>query len=389
MPRTHDIAFERLAADVAKLARRGQKSGRFTLAELRDSMREVIDPDQHGSRASTASEKWFRDKAKGRERFELREDQLDDLALYYHQWEERSAKARVLRPRDIWVRWLVDYSRDYNDATDKRAIDVDPVGLADYAIAITQPGTNVLPPESLVNRWVAVFVDKVRLRQYDEGSDRESIQDGEYVRIEHPTRKYGSVGLLLDDQSPDGPWCCLAAQWRHAPRIFMCEAPRGFFDPLRDRNPYETMEREARDESGVELQSHRNPLVHLRRAYTDTGKLADDPSFFIVFVDRNRPTEELRREPRVAPLWYKVEDVYRAIFSEAGYVHVNYDPFNDAWLRHYRKHLIRPLSEALGTRLQVQDCFTITVAMLALPRMMILYPGLPWREMIRGYTPPV
>lgn len=287
---------------------------------------------------------------------------LDWIANRIHAYECADPDARLARPRDYWEYWIPGarvYPADRADTLtegDRRA--------ARGEIWVTKEGKNrISHGDGYVHRLVAVHVDKVRFLQAAKNSDEIAIRDGNYIRIGVPVENHGAVGLFVDLETQE---VVLTAQWRHSQKDFLIETPRGFSAP-EDEDTHDTIEREGAEETGRRIEGKH--VRWLRDLYTDTGKLWEQPSYFLVYVNRNDYDDKrvYVRDPIVAPLWVHLDEFYDAVFS-GDEIELSRNPFDDPWLVEHRPHMLH-LREKFGNRLKIVDAFTTTTAFLALPHL--------------------
>lgn len=226
--------------------------------------------------------------------------------------------------------------------------------------------TENLAAES-VRRWVGVYVDSVRFWTRLDPDGRPHISEGSYVRIETPGRQHGAIVLPVDYLSGE---VCLVTQFRHPQRALATEAPRGFADPGIDFAPSDAAERELDEEAGLRP---RQPLVYLKESYTDTGKLADRPSLFLAWVDREEQVARLKAKspPLEDPVWIPLFDFLEAIFAR-GEVELRGTPTFVEVGPH--QGIRRSKSRLAQGYLCIEDAFTIQVALLALPHLKRQFP---------------
>jgi hypothetical protein len=224
---------------------------------------------------------------------------------------------------------------------------------------------------SPVDEYVQVFVDKVRFRQKVAGSDANAVAplEGKYVRIEVPGRVQGSVVLPVDLKTRE---VLLVTQYRHPQRRFLTEAPRGFGTLGLDKDAVDTAIREMDEESAAipNLDADGgSEIFFLKRMFTDTGKLAEAPSYFLAFVDREIQTRRLNEtEPLMEdPVWVSLPKFYDAVFLN-GPLTLEFDDYSFALTPEWRQRLNSnpPIKQG---QLHISDAFTFIVAALALPKL--------------------
>jgi 8-oxo-dGTP pyrophosphatase MutT (NUDIX family) len=244
---------------------------------------------------------------------------------------------------------------------------------------VVQSGENLIKPDSHagVAPYVAVYVDKVRFFQRDKLTGERYVAPGDYIRIEVPSeigkakKNGGAVSLPVCVASRE---VMLVAQFRHPQRAFMVEAPRGFPNAVLDAGAADTAKRETREETGLHVE---DPRQHcLRSLYTDTGKLAEKPSYYLQYVDRDAFQREFLSRSSVmqAPAWIPLHDFYESIFSEEP-IALSRELFDEAFLRAHRAWL-DGLSDLDENRLHIQDAFTVTAGLLAIPHLISKMPEL-------------
>ncbi|HEY3687400.1 MAG TPA: NUDIX hydrolase [Streptosporangiaceae bacterium] len=101
---------------------------------------------------------------------------------------------------------------------------------------------------------------------------------GSHIRVVPATPRAGSVVLPVADGA-DGPEVLLVRHFRHAPRAWLWEAPRGFAEP--GEEPARTAERELAEELGLAART----LTHLGTVHPDTGISAAAVEVFLAAVD--------------------------------------------------------------------------------------------------------
>lgn len=288
-------------------------------------------------------------------RDELLEVPLDALYRLADQWnvadKEKFAGALIVSKQEKWTLPRGDASQG--------------------EIEVTQWSENILndPKYAPVNKYVAVYVDDVRFRQRDEETGRVVVKEGKYIRIEVPSGLPGAIVLPVDSETGD---VLLVTQYRHPQRRFLTEAPRGFGMLGVDRQTIDTARREMAEEAGaIPLKNIRGveEIYHLRALYTDTGKLAEAPYYYLAFVNRKLQLENLnRREPTMEdPVWISLPVFYRAIYQEDP-IELERGDYEFCLKEEYREKLNAktPLDDGL---LQIEDAFTVLVALLAQPRL--------------------
>jgi 8-oxo-dGTP pyrophosphatase MutT (NUDIX family) len=234
-------------------------------------------------------------------------------------------------------------------------------------------GNLVAERHSPVDQYVAVFVDEVEFRQKNklDPTRPPTIQKGKYVRIEVPNDPPGAVVLPVDQENER---VLLVRQYRHPQRQWLIEAPRGFGIAGIDRDAAETGRRELEEETGAELrrtiETQEGDLVPLRRLYTDTGKLLDRVHYFLAFVKSDLRREQLLRiQPTMEdPVWVKLPRFYEAVFSTRPVpleVDVDFEYLLDV---ENRRRLFAE-TDVDRDRLHLQDAFTVTAALLAMPEL--------------------
>jgi 8-oxo-dGTP pyrophosphatase MutT (NUDIX family) len=240
------------------------------------------------------------------------------------------------------------------------------------------PGGNLVQPEHTpVDKFVSVYVDEVRFRQVDRRDGQVKVLDGRYVRIEVPGDPPGAVVLPVDPETGD---VLLVTQYRHPQRCWLTEAPRGFGVVEIDRDAAATARRELNEETGARprVLPTGEQLFPLRSLYTDTGKLLERPVYFLAYVDRELAVDRLLRLGPVMedPVWVKLECFLAAVHSEEG-VRVREGHDFDFALPDEDRSRFFARSDLDEGRLRIADAFTVTAALLALPRLARRFQGHP------------
>lgn len=243
------------------------------------------------------------------------------------------------------------------------ALDHLPLGAArdgEIEVLTALSDKNLIGPP--VDRWVHVYVDRVQFWTRWDDLGRPVPSEERYVRIETPGRQDGAVVLPVDESSGR---VCLVTQFRHPMRRLITEAPRGFADPGIDANEIATAHRELGEEANLRA----GELVLLKRAYLDTGKLADRPSLFLAMVDRRQQEARyVAKKPLMLdPVWVPLLDFYEAVFATGDHA-IDPELLEFVHLGPHQRTRLAKSSLALGY-LGIEDAFTIQVALLALPRL--------------------
>jgi 8-oxo-dGTP pyrophosphatase MutT (NUDIX family) len=356
------------------------------LEKLEYGAHEKLWNGHYDSQTQAAAHKRLKDLARSEASRDVSHETLTWLVERIYQYEERNDAASLSKPRQHWDE-IVYYEEIIAAGPAESEEAAQEYADPEIMIVRNGPRGRDLFAGTPVARWVTGRIDPISVLRFDETTGTNQIIGGDYVVLDVPSRpRYGAVGLLIDPKNgPLGsPGVALIAQFRYGPQRFLLEAPRGFSDPYDpDELPFHTLLREAGEETGVDVRPEEVYL--LRDMYTDSGKLADRPSFFLVFVDRNRPSDALREEPVAAPLWYRLEDFYRAVLSLEPLTVTGYDPFDDPWLREHRPHLLKDtFRNKYRNVLEVADCFTISTAFLSLPYLLRRFPEINWTDILRS-----
>ena len=215
---------------------------------------------------------------------------------------------------------------------------------------------------SEVEHWMGAYVDKVKFRQLNKQTGEVKVAPGNYARIISPHGD-GAVILPVDIDSGD---VLLVCQFRHPQRDWILEAPRGFANPC-DKNVLQVAMRELEEETGARpvCIGDREMIFPLKRVYTDTGKLTDKPGLFLAFVDRKLQEERCRSRGVVMedPVWIPLGKFMQAVFSNDL---VTVDEIIFVWSDNDRRKFFAEHLLDHG-QLQINDMFTITTALLAMP----------------------
>ncbi|HLO84477.1 MAG TPA: NUDIX domain-containing protein [Nostocaceae cyanobacterium] len=223
---------------------------------------------------------------------------------------------------------------------------------------------------SPVNKYVAVYVDDVRFFQKDKSTGKTVIADGKYICITPPNNKNGAIVLPVDKNTGD---ILLVTQYRHPQRRFLTEAPRGFAS-IRDNIEIDTAKRELEEETAAKplpiydsLDYNREEIYPLKALFTDTGKLSEQPAYFLAFVDRKLQFEKLKQRNPVMedPVWVTLPKFYQAVYSKKP-VQLLKTECEFAFSSDQRSYLRGGTPVDQGV-LEVLDAFTTVVALLAFP----------------------
>ena len=236
-------------------------------------------------------------------------------------------------------------------------------------VEITRLGTDSLITKehhSPIDRYVSVYVDEVRFRQRDEAGEVK-VGNGRFIRIETPGDPSGAIVLPVDRERGR---VLLVTQFRHPQRRWITEAPRGFGVVGIDKDAAATARRELWEETGARVieTSHGEQLIALRSLYTDTGKLLDRPTYFLAFV---RGESAASRAALLSPLmedpaWLPIGLFYESVFDERG-ARVRPDDVEYVFEQSERRRFFAKTPLEDEGILHVEDAFTVTAALLALP----------------------
>jgi 8-oxo-dGTP pyrophosphatase MutT (NUDIX family) len=220
-----------------------------------------------------------------------------------------------------------------------------------------------------VDTFVQVYVDDVRFRMFDRKINKPEIKPGKYVRIEVPSGLNGAVILPVDPETGD---ILLVTQFRHPQRLWLTETPRGFGFIGIDKNDFDTARRELEEETGAIISNIGNVehLYELKHLYTDTGKLAEMPGYFLAYVKRKLHTESLRVNPPIMedPVWVSFPKFYQAVYSKKP-VTLESDEFEFIFMQHVRQQYFGSSPLIDEHRLEIKDAFTSQVGLLAFPHL--------------------
>lgn len=243
-------------------------------------------------------------------------------------------------------------------------------------IEVTRWSENILadPKFFPANKYIAVYVDDVRFRQRE--GNKVVVKAGKYIRIEPPSQLPGAIVLPVDAKTGD---VLLVTQYRHPQRKFLTEAPRGFGMLGIDRETIDTAKREMAEETGalpLRNIAGLEQVFFLKAAYTDTGKLTEQPHYFLAFVDRALQIAKLNRnEPTMEePAWIALPAFYRAVYQTEP-VKLKRNEYELCLKKEYKTRLNTHtlLDEGI---LQIEDAFTCLVALLAKPHLEGKFPEL-------------
>lgn len=289
------------------------------------------------------------------------ETALDNVYELAEKWgvadKEKFAGALIVSEQESWTLPSGDASRG--------------------EIEVTRWGENLLADSqfSPINKYIAVYIDDVRFRQ--RAGNQVIVKAGKYIRIEPPSQLPGAIVLPVDAKTGD---VLLVTQYRHPQRRFLTEAPRGFGMLGVDQETIDTAKREMAEETGalpLKNIAGLEEVFFLKAAYTDTGKLTEQPHYFLAFVDRASQVAKLNRcEPTMEdPAWIALPAFYRAVYQQTEPVKLKpkeYEPcLNEKYKARLNTHT--PLDDGM---LLIADAFTCLIALLSRPRLKEKFPGL-------------
>lgn len=263
-------------------------------------------------------------------------------------------------PHKILALWLPE---GVDVRLTKRGID-SPSEPERGVIQVVTCGNNVLNEleHGVAAHYAAVHVDQVMFWQQDRDTKQISYLPGQYIRIESPQGPHGAVVLPISVPTRE---VLLVSQFRHSVQKFMLECPRGFAFHA-DKKPFDTARRELEEETGLTPGS----LINLRELVVDSGKLTDEPYYFLATVDRDSYHEKVieRKGIRESPVWVPLDVFYEALWVKAG-VQLVASPFDIDFL-HARQPYMTERPDWQTRSVVIRDAFSVTAGMLALPLLM-------------------
>lgn len=148
-----------------------------------------------------------------------------------------------------------------------------------------------LTSEDLVwsNQYLQVFNDHVR---FPEPPGFPAIQEGRYLRLTYAEGTGDGVVIVAVAEEDQ---ILLVRQFRHAPRLWMEELPRGFAKV--DEQNRLTAKRELLQETGYRLDM--DQMYPLGRVIPDSGKLHDAPYLIVARAHAEQYRSPERTEPIV------------------------------------------------------------------------------------------
>lgn len=218
--------------------------------------------------------------------------------------------------------------------------------------------------------FVQLYIDQVQFRKQDDVGDV-TLEQASYIRI-LPTSKSDGAIVLLADSNRSRPRILLVSEYRHNAQRYMVEACRGF-GAREDRDEKETHRRERWEETWIPdawVVDERD----LGRAFSDSGKLRESPGYFLNFVrlpaDKDAHIRGLK-PVMTDPVWVPLPRFYEAIFAKES---LDLDPTEyEFFLSADQRSELNTRAPINDGKLIIEDNFTITCALLALPELADYY----------------